>query len=212
MRLWLEEPAFAIDMDVKTTITAFGQQLTAAGAIVELVQSPVDAEALMFAYTMLLFAPTGAQLPSSRRYIYEALRGPAKIARAMGAKPLSWAQGVLAHTARYRDWLQANEARAQMADVMERFFARHDVLLAPVCATPAFPHDHRPFPLRKLECSRGRKIAYLEILNWVSLASVCGLPATAVPAGLTRLRLPVGLQIIAPRVGATRAVAVAHSL
>jgi hypothetical protein len=34
-------------MDVKTTIAAFGQQLTAAGAIVELVQSPVDAEALL---------------------------------------------------------------------------------------------------------------------------------------------------------------------
>jgi Asp-tRNA(Asn)/Glu-tRNA(Gln) amidotransferase A subunit family amidase len=24
------------------------------------------------------------------------------------------------------------------------FFARHDVLLAPVCPTPAFPHNHRP--------------------------------------------------------------------
>lgn len=212
MALWLEEPIFAIDMEVKTVISAFAQQLAAAGAIVELVPSPVDANALMFAYTTLLFAVTSAELPSFRRYIYELLRGPARIARAMGTKPLSWAQGVLAHTARHRDWLQANETRRTLADVMERFFARYDVLLAPVCAIPAFPHDHRPFPLRKLECSDGRRIAYLEILNWVALASVCGLPATAVPAGLTSRKLPVGVQIIAPRGGDVRTLAVAQSI
>ena len=186
--LWLEEPTFALDAEVKIVIGAFARQLAATGAIVEQVRCPVDPERLMFGYTMLLLALTGADLPSSQRLVYELLRGPAKIARAMGAKPLSWAQGVLAHTARHREWLQANATRAQMADVMKAFFARHDVLLVPVCPTPAFPHDHRRFPLRKLTCSDGRKIAYLEILDWIAPATVCGLPATVVPAGLTSKR------------------------
>jgi amidase len=210
--VWLEEPTFAVDMEVKVVIDAFAEQLAAAGAVVDTVRSPVDAEALMFAYTTLLFALTGAHLYSGQRYLYELLRGPAKVARAIGAKPLSWAQGVLAHTARHRDWLQANETRVQMADVMQEFFTRHDVLLAPVAPTPAFPHDHRPFPLRKLRCSDGRRIAYLEILDWVALATVCGLPATAVPAGMTDRRLPVGVQIIGPRYGDSRTLAVAQAI
>ena len=210
--IWLEEPAFAIDAEAKAVINAFAEQLAAAGAVVERVQSPVDAEQLMFAYTTLLFALTGANMPSSQRRLYEVLRGPAKIARVMGAKPLSWAHGVLAHTARHRDWLRANETRAQMADVLQQFFTHHDVLLAPIAPTPAFPHDHRPFPLRKLRCSDGRRIPYLEILNWVALATVCGLPATAVPAGLTDQRLPVGIQIIGLRGGDSRVLAVAQAI
>jgi amidase len=210
--LWLEEPTFALDTEVKTIITTFAQKLEGAGAIVEPMRCPVDPEALMFAYTTLLFALTGAGLPSIQRHIYEILRGPARMMRAMGAKPLSWAQGILAHTARHREWLQANEARAQMAEVMEKFFARYDVLLAPVCPIPAFPHDHRPFLVRKLTCSDGRRIAYLEMLDWIALATVCGLPVTVVPAGLTSQRLPVGAQIIGLRGSDSRALAVAQAI
>jgi amidase len=210
--LWLEEPTFAVDREVEVIIRTFAQQLADAGAMIDPVNSPVDAKALMFAYTMLLFALTGAEMPSYQRRLYEVLRGAAKIACAMGAKPLSWAQGVLAHTARHREWLQANETRAQMADVMQDFFTRYDVLLSPAAPTPAFRHDHRLFALRKLKCSDGWRIAYLELLNWVGLATVCGLPATAVPAGLTGQRLPVGVQIIGPRGGDSRVLAVAQTI
>jgi Asp-tRNA(Asn)/Glu-tRNA(Gln) amidotransferase A subunit family amidase len=54
----------------------------------------------------------------------------------MGANALSWAQCVLSYTARHREWLQANDARAQLSDAMRRFFARFDVLLAPSSPTP----------------------------------------------------------------------------
>jgi Asp-tRNA(Asn)/Glu-tRNA(Gln) amidotransferase A subunit family amidase len=42
----------------------------------------------------------------------------------------------------------------------------------------------------------------LKILNWIALASGCGL--------LTNRRLPVGVQIIAPRGGDSGALAVAQ--
>jgi amidase len=99
-----------------------------------------------------------------------------------------------------------------MADAMQQFFTRHDVLLAPVSPTPAFLHDHRPLPLRKLRCSDGREIAYLEMLDWIALPTVFGLPTTVVPAGLIGRRLPVGVQIIGPPGGDSLVLAVAQAI
>jgi amidase len=66
--------------------------------------------------------------------------------------------------------------------------------------------------LRKLRCADGREIAYFEILDWAALATVCGLPATAVPAGLTGQGLPVGVQIIGPHRGDSHTLAVAQAI
>src|SRR5262249_46113678 len=116
--------------------------------------------------------------------------GRGKIARAMGADALSWAQCVRAYPARHREWLQADDARAQLSDAMRQFFTRFDVLLAPISPAAAFPHDQRPMRRRTLKCSDGHEIAYIEMLTWIALATVCGLPATAIPAGLNAQGLP----------------------
>jgi amidase len=39
---------------------------------------------------------------------------------------------------------------------------------------------------------------YLDLLFWISFATLTGLPATTAPVGLTRGGLPVGIQIIGP--------------
>ena len=197
--LWLDEPSLTIDPEAKTVIVRFAERLAAIGAVVEPIRSPVAMTPMMFAYTALLFAVVGAELPSWERAIYDFLRGPAKIARAMGAGPFSWAQAVLGFTARHREWLQANEARAHLETATRDVFARYDILLAPVAPVTAFFHDHTPAPLRRLKCSDGRVLSYLEMLDWVAFATVFGLPATAVPIGLIAHGLPVGVQIIGPR-------------
>jgi amidase len=50
------------------------------------------------------------------------------------------------------------------------------------------------------------------MLKWIALATVCGLPSTAVPAGLNAEGLPVGIQIIGPRNGDALTLAVAQAI
>ncbi len=197
--LWLDEPSLAVDPELRTVIADLADRLAAIGAIVEPITSPAPITPMMFAFTTLLFSVVGAELPWLERTFYGLLREPAKIARAAGAGPLSWAQGVLGLTARHREWLQANEARARLEIAVRNVFARYDILLAPVAPVAAFPHDHRPVVLRTLKCSDGRAFSYLEMLDWVAFATLFSLPATAVPIGLSKAGLPVGVQIIGPR-------------
>jgi amidase len=210
--VWLDEPGFGLDPEVKVALEAFVERLSTTGAIIETVRGPVASEEMMFAYTTLLYAVMGYVLPWPMRACYESLRGPARVALAFGAKPLSWAQGVIGLTARHREWLIANEARAQMGEVVSEFFRRFDVLITPVSPVPAFSHDHGPLPLRRLECSDGRSIPYLEMLNWVALATLLGLPATVIPAGLTKGGLPIGVQIVGPRGGDSLTLSVAQGI
>jgi amidase len=210
--VWLDEPRFVLDADVRRVVEGVATDLAGEGVAVETIQSPVDADALMFAYTLRLFSVLGASAPAERRR-YERLRGPAKWAVKRGAGPLSWAQGVLGYTARHVDWLEAVETTANLERIMRRLFERYEVLIAPVAPISAFPHDHRRSIFRrKLASSDGRRFGYLHLMDWIALATVCGLPATAVPIGTDANGLPVGLQIIGPRGGDSKTLAVAQAI
>jgi amidase len=130
----------------------------------------------------------------------------------MGAGPDSWAALALEYTASHLDWLAADEVRARAGAQVRRLFARHDVILAPVNPVPAFPHDHRPFTRRQITLSDGTKVPYLSMLGWIALATACGLPVTTIPAGQTPGGLPVGAQLIGPRGGDSRTLAVAEAI
>jgi len=96
----------------------------------------------------------------------------------------------------HRAWGIANEARNKLRYAWRDFFQRFDVLLTPVAATAAFPHDHNPDRDQRLIPVNGRLIPYGDQRFWAGLASLSYLPATAAPIGLTAAGLPVGLQII----------------
>jgi amidase len=100
-------------------------------------------------------------------------------------------------TARHRDWLRANEARARYRAVMATFFKQYDVLLMPVTPTPAFTHDHSPNMLERVIAVNGQPRPYFDNFFWISLATLCYLPATVAPIGQSQ-SLPVGLQIVGP--------------
>jgi aspartyl-tRNA(Asn)/glutamyl-tRNA(Gln) amidotransferase subunit A len=92
------------------------------------------------------------------------------------------------------DFVKAANVRRTLNDAFRQFFTRYDLLLTPTLAAPPLPvgvDDYREIGGRKVG-SRGW-IAFTFPLN------LTGLPAATVPCGWTREGLPVGLQIIGPR-------------
>ena len=118
----------------------------------------------------------------------------------------------LAYTATHREWMAADAVRARLRHEIVGVFDRFDAILAPIAPVAAFPHDHRPFARRRLVMSDGKAAPYGSMLNWISLATALGLPATAIPAGPTASGLPVGAQLIGPQHGDARLLALAQAI
>ncbi|MEM8645253.1 MAG: amidase [Pseudomonadota bacterium] len=99
----------------------------------------------------------------------------------------------------YGGYLGLNIRREALKAKWGEFFASYDGVLCPVTAVPAFPHDTETrVPDRRIVVN-GEEHPYMELLRWAGLATVCHLPATAVPVGLSRDGLPLGVQIIGPQ-------------
>lgn len=105
---------------------------------------------------------------------------------------------------------QLTEAQGGLESAWDRWFERWDVLLCPVMAVAAFPHDYAAPPLERLVTVDGEQRPYAELLSWCGMASVAGLPATVVPLGLTAEGMPVAVQIVGPRGGDRTTLAVAR--
>ncbi|MFZ4066193.1 MAG: amidase family protein [Phenylobacterium sp.] len=102
------------------------------------------------------------------------------------------------YAASHQEWKAVDERRHRLRADYARFFQDHDVLLAPIAPTPAFPHvTEGSMGSRKLTVD-GVEISYLKHLVWAGLPTLPGLPATAVPVALSDEGLPMGLQVIGP--------------
>ncbi|MDM0032753.1 amidase family protein [Variovorax sp. J22P271] len=97
----------------------------------------------------------------------------------------------------HRDWIHADRLRAATAHRWRTLFGQWDVVLCPVAPTPAFLHDAGEMEARRLQVD-DQEIAYKDQSPWSSLATLTGLPATAMPIGLSEEGLPVGMQVIGP--------------
>ncbi|MFL6125291.1 amidase family protein [Actinophytocola sp.] len=105
--------------------------------------------------------------------------------------------GVPPATATHRGWLARAEDRAAARAGWADWFADHDVLLCPVTAMPAFPHDQAgDIGTRVLDVD-GVTRPHMTTIGWCGLFSVLGLPTVVMPAGFTASGLPVGMQVVA---------------
>ena len=84
--------------------------------------------------------------------------------------------------------------RVGIAHQWRQFFRDWDVLLMP---TPAFEHDHSDINTRRLAID-GKQTAYSDQALWSGVATLTGLPATAMPIGCSQEGLPIGMQIVGP--------------
>jgi len=98
----------------------------------------------------------------------------------------------------HRDWLMAEGARAGLRAQWRELFASFDAVICPLMPTPAYPHDHSPEQeARRVRIDDTDRV-YPDQLAWPGIATLPGLPATAIPLGLSPEGLPVGVQIVGP--------------
>jgi amidase len=101
-------------------------------------------------------------------------------------------------TATHRAWVLDETARARLRAQWREFFKSFDAVICPVMPTPAFPHDHSPEQEKRRINIAGKEYPYPDQLAWAGIATLPGLPATAIPLGLSSEGLPIGVQIVGP--------------
>lgn len=99
-------------------------------------------------------------------------------------------------------YLQAQKARTLLINEFNKLFESYNVLVGPVAPTPAFKLGENTSDPVKM---------YLADIMTVP-ASLAGLPALSVPAGVTSEGLPVGVQLIGQRRSDAQLLALARSL
>lgn len=113
---------------------------------------------------------------------------------------------------RHQAWLHANDRRSRLRALWRAFFGDIDALIAPMMATPAFPHIRNiaKQDQRLMVDNTERPIS--DTYFWIGLASAAHLPATLAPAGMSRDGLPIGMQIIGPEAQDRRCLRLAELL
>ncbi len=187
-----QSPLCEIDASVAERFDAATAVLIRSGATVdEAAPPPCDAAEQHRLFMTLLRAATASRMRDEDFAAQQAIA--ATLSPEDTSSRASIARGA---TLYHRSWGVANEARTRLRHAWRDFFQRFDVLLAPIAATAAFPHDHNAERDRRVISVNGKRVRYEEQLFWAGLASLSYLPATAAPLGLTASGLPVGMQII----------------
>jgi len=96
-----------------------------------------------------------------------------------------------------RDWFDLCDIQARVSRQWRDVFGQFDFVLAPVSATPAFPHHDGQIFQDNIEID-GKNLPAAPQLAWAGIATYPGLPSTVLPIGLVD-GLPAGMQVIGDR-------------
>jgi amidase len=183
---WFDEPACAIDAEMRDLLERAADALTKAGARIDRKARPaIDFREAVDTYVELLMPIMSLTLPDDlvRRLVAGGEQVPADA-------PGLLAAAARAYAARHRDWLRTHERRERMRARWREFFRDFDVLLCPVMLTPAFVQDTSEFTSRRIRVN-GEERSYLEHIEWPGLITMAWLPSTVIPVGRTAGGLPV---------------------
>jgi amidase len=144
------------------------------------------------AYTQLLVSGFAADVPA------DGYRELERAAAAMAPEDESLrAVGARSRVLSHRDWIMADRVREGHKQRWRDLFREWDVVVCPIMPTPAFLHDYSP-PETRLVRIDDQDHPYGDQMVWAGVATLPGLPATAMPLGLSDSGLPIGVQVIGP--------------
>ena len=189
--IWPNDERAPVDQEVADRCQSVGDTLARLGATVSDTARPaLDFGNAHITYLYLLNGVMAAGLPP------EVLAEQRKLVEASDPEDLS-TNVVMARAAvqGHGEWLRHHNAQVRLRRAWRGFFDEWDILICPQTATPAFPHDHRPFEERTLTVNNEEQ-PYFQQLFWAGAITVGYLPSTIFPTGPSRQGLPIGLQAV----------------
>lgn len=186
-------PMVPIAGDVQAVLQQFADGLGRAGCKLGR-SSPLlpDLEIAATTFLHLMMSFFGADMPEAA---YEGLKN--QVAHIPGARRTPSILELRGLVSSHRDWIHVDRVRLGITHQWRQLFKEWDVVLCPALPTTAFAHDHGDMDGRRIDID-GKSVPYKAQAVWSTVASLAGLPATAMPVGLGAGGLPVGAQVIGP--------------
>jgi amidase len=188
----LRDPNCEVDAEYGEKLQALVEALAKKGAKVTEIEPKVDTSRLQEVYVLLLRAATSGRTPDA-----EIARWKAALAEHGAEKEPYLDRMVRGVTLPHRNWIALNNERHKLRFEFDAFFKDWDILLCPVAASAAWPHDQKGERWQRKITVNGHRVPTTDQLFWAGYSGVVYLPSTVGPAGLTRSGLPVGYQAIA---------------
>jgi amidase len=182
-----------VDDSVRDQFRKLVDFLRRSGVTVGEAERPVDSTETWQTYVPLVRSALSGHL-SDDEYVQALAHAAAQPAGSHEFPAMHWRGQTLAH----RDWLRLDEVRSRLRRQWAEFFERWDLLICPVATTPAFPQNQQGFRWQRMVRVNGREQPSTTSLFWAGYTNLCGLPATAVPLGLSDEGLPIGAQVCGP--------------
>ena len=188
------DPVMPTDKVVRGTLETLAENLAKAGVKVEresrLLPDFATSSRLYMRMLMSFLAATLTPETYAGAQVAAAALSPDDIS--LGAERL---RGT---TLSHRDWVIADGGRTRLRAQWRELFKTFDAVICPIMPTPAYPHDHAPDQEARRIRVDGKDIIYPDQLAWPGIATLPGLPSTAIPTGFAPDGLPVGVQIVGP--------------
>ena len=205
--VWKDDDLCRVSREVRGRVEAVAEACRHAGAAVDENARPnFDASRSSESFAWLLNATLASRLSDEQ---YAGLSAAVEQLDPNDQSPT--AHNLRAQGASFREWSQVNELRHQLRWLWHEFFENHDVLIAPIMPTAAFPHDQRDFSERTITVDEN-SMPYFDQAFWAGLTGVSYLPSTVIPTGLNADGLPIGVQIVGPEYGDLTTIGVAKLL
>ena len=188
-----DDPRAEVDGCVRQAVDDLADFLRRQGLSVSTQARPVDSEEYWRVFIPLLRSALSGHM-SDDEYAHALAQAAAYPEDAREFPGAQWRGFTLSH----RRWLQLDEDRARLRQQWAQFFEQWDLIICPIAATPAILHNHVGYRWDRMLQVNGRAQPHTTQLFWAGYAGLVGLPATAVPIGLSPEGLPIGAQVIGP--------------